>query len=204
MELGKVFCKHIFPPSNPSPHEAYVGRRESRSVSLAAATVLGAREQTPNQSCPRDNTNSQCQSSAPNEKQTSKGLPALVWKSQSTESKGWRYTENQDKDSCLKQVRMEGPCVTLETADYCPCSQSPVERKRDGNTVFGRFLSSTRPAACLSPRKTCPGCIPSTRAFLISSLPFCLNIHSLSPQQVYYIRYVSPHFCPIQSLSEQV
>lgn len=119
-------------------------------------------------------------------------------------SKGWRYTENQDEDSCLKQVRMEGPCVTLETADYCPCSQSPVERKRDGNTLFGRLLSSTRPAACLSPRKTCPGCIPSMRAFLVSSLPLCLNIHSLSPQQVYYIRYVSPHFCPIQSLSEPV
>ena len=48
MELGKVFCKHIFPLSNPSPHEAYVGRRESRSVSLAATTVHGARKQTPN------------------------------------------------------------------------------------------------------------------------------------------------------------
>lgn len=46
--LGKVFCKHIPRLSKPSPHEAYVGRREGRRVSLAASTAHEAREQTPN------------------------------------------------------------------------------------------------------------------------------------------------------------
>ena len=75
--VGKVFCKHIPRLSKPSPHEAYVGRREGRCVSLAVSTVREAREQIPN--CVQDRMSTVSARGAPKMRNEKQGC-VLVWK----------------------------------------------------------------------------------------------------------------------------